>query len=228
MSESKITLTDRLRREGRWEEASLFRDQKRREFRSTGMSKAEAREAAWEALAEAFPPLSLPAAPTSTAEPQLLSAERLTELYRRKPNRVLEWLKDDVTTVGDSVSKPPEHFHSMGMYGLWRWAHANRDAAEDMEWAVEDSEELLMLHDYGDALAAAEAEADEHESRREFENERLEGSFASAFVARVDNGLDAIQTRYPEFCAPQSWTVSLVAAIAPAVRRHVIAAIAPT
>ena len=56
MEESKIELTERLRAEGRWGEASRFKDEKLRELRSQGMTKAEAGEAAWEATAEKFPP----------------------------------------------------------------------------------------------------------------------------------------------------------------------------
>lgn len=56
MTESKIELTERLRREGRWGEASRFKDTTVKEFRK-GMTRADATEAAWEAMAKAFPPL---------------------------------------------------------------------------------------------------------------------------------------------------------------------------
>jgi hypothetical protein len=57
MEESKIELTERLRREGRWAEASKFKDTALKEFRSKGMRKAEAAEKAWSAMAKAYPPL---------------------------------------------------------------------------------------------------------------------------------------------------------------------------
>ncbi|MCX7428998.1 MAG: hypothetical protein NTW96_25650 [Planctomycetia bacterium] len=57
MSESKIVATERLRREGRWEEAGRFRKTVLRECRAKGMKKAEASDAALTAMAEAFPPL---------------------------------------------------------------------------------------------------------------------------------------------------------------------------
>jgi hypothetical protein len=64
-------MTDRLRREGRWEEASIFRDQKRREFRAAGMKRSEAREAAWEVCAAAFPHCRCPReAHSVTASPK--------------------------------------------------------------------------------------------------------------------------------------------------------------
>ncbi len=56
MNESKVELMDRLRREGRWSEASKDKDETLRTLRSQGMTKAEAGEAAWEAMAEKYPP----------------------------------------------------------------------------------------------------------------------------------------------------------------------------
>jgi hypothetical protein len=57
VTESKIELTERLRREGRWEEALKFKDTALRDFRSKGMKRSEASDAAWEAMATAYPPL---------------------------------------------------------------------------------------------------------------------------------------------------------------------------
>jgi len=66
MTESKIELTHRLEREGRWNEASEFRDRVRREQREAGQSRAAANEAAWNRMAEEFPPL-----PTSNSNAEL-------------------------------------------------------------------------------------------------------------------------------------------------------------
>lgn len=68
MNESKIALTERLRRERRWEAASAARDQVRRELRASGATRAAANDAAWEAMAERFAPLSA-AQPSPAAEP---------------------------------------------------------------------------------------------------------------------------------------------------------------
>jgi len=57
MDESRSELTDRLRREGRWSEASKFKDTALADFRAKGMKRDEAGAAAWEAMAEAYPPL---------------------------------------------------------------------------------------------------------------------------------------------------------------------------
>jgi hypothetical protein len=72
VNESKIELTERLRREGRWEEATLFKDAKVKELRAGGMTRADAAEEAWRLMAAQYPPLanideSAPEAPDATA-----------------------------------------------------------------------------------------------------------------------------------------------------------------
>jgi hypothetical protein len=58
MNESKIALTERLRREGRWAEASKLKDAALAEFRAKGMKRDEASDAAWDAMEKAYPPLA--------------------------------------------------------------------------------------------------------------------------------------------------------------------------
>jgi len=58
MKESRIELTERLRREGRWQEASRFKDEMVRNQRAEGMKRREAGEQAWQKMAEAYPPMS--------------------------------------------------------------------------------------------------------------------------------------------------------------------------
>jgi hypothetical protein len=57
MIESKIDATDRLRRESRWAEASVWRDEKRKQLRADGQTKADSNEASWDAMIKQFPPL---------------------------------------------------------------------------------------------------------------------------------------------------------------------------
>ena len=68
MNESKIALTERLRREGNWSAASKFKDDALRDFRSKGMKRDEASEAAWDAMEQAFPPIATVAATTGMRE----------------------------------------------------------------------------------------------------------------------------------------------------------------
>ena len=58
MNESKVDLMDRLRREGRWADASKLKDAALAEFRAKGMKRDEASEAAWDAMEKAYPPLA--------------------------------------------------------------------------------------------------------------------------------------------------------------------------
>ena len=68
VNESKIALTERLRREGNWSAASKFKDDALRDFRSKGMKRDEASEAAWDAMEQAFPPIATVAATTGMRE----------------------------------------------------------------------------------------------------------------------------------------------------------------
>ncbi|MBU4400520.1 MAG: hypothetical protein KKE86_14450, partial [Planctomycetes bacterium] len=88
MNESKIELTERWRREGRWSEASRFKDAAVKDFRSQGMKRAEASDAAWEATAEAFPP------PAPTEQPPDLGCQTMEEAgdWPNGPDGLLDWL----------------------------------------------------------------------------------------------------------------------------------------
>lgn len=57
LQESKIEATKRLQREGRWEEASAYRCEVRKQQRAQGKTKAEAGEIAWRMTIEKYPPL---------------------------------------------------------------------------------------------------------------------------------------------------------------------------
>jgi hypothetical protein len=66
MIESKIVLTERLRREGRWAEASKYKDDALSDFRGKGMKRDEASESAWNAMEQAFPPIAIVEATSET------------------------------------------------------------------------------------------------------------------------------------------------------------------
>jgi len=56
VEESKIAATHRIQADGRWEEASLFRDERRKKYKTQGLKRAEANEKAWQAMIDEFPP----------------------------------------------------------------------------------------------------------------------------------------------------------------------------
>ena len=57
--ESKIEATHRLQADGRWDEASRYRDQQRKHFKAQGLKRAEANDKAWEAMIEEYPPADI-------------------------------------------------------------------------------------------------------------------------------------------------------------------------
>lgn len=57
MTESKVVAMDRLRQDGRWNEASEFRDRVRKELRASGMNRSQAAEEAWVRMIAEYPPL---------------------------------------------------------------------------------------------------------------------------------------------------------------------------
>ena len=89
MNETKIELTERLRAEGRWAEASNFKETARADFRAKGMGRQEAVEAAWEAMAEAYPPLPVAAVPADPGAPEAAATDASP----------IPW--PDLPTVGD-------------------------------------------------------------------------------------------------------------------------------
>ena len=81
MNESKIELTGRLRREGRWAEASKRKDEKVKEFRAGGDSLRVAAEKAWEWLAAEYPPVEVrPLADIVASDCELVSGPEATAL----------------------------------------------------------------------------------------------------------------------------------------------------
>jgi hypothetical protein len=56
--EYKAELMSRLRAEGRWQDATDFRESRRLKAKRDGLSRAEAKEQAWQEMADAFPPMA--------------------------------------------------------------------------------------------------------------------------------------------------------------------------
>ncbi len=112
MTESKIELSERLRRENRWDEASRFKDTAVKDFKSQGMKRTEATEAAWEAMAEAFPPLEPPEALSDAPggceghdEPddELIDVDALVAKQPHDFNRDVQWV---YTHLADRNAEP--------------------------------------------------------------------------------------------------------------------------
>jgi hypothetical protein len=92
MQESKIELCSRLRREGKWREASKFKDAAIKRLRDEGKKRSEASDLGWEEMAKHFPP-ALPSANT-IAELVALDTSVVADALA-----FAESIKDDVNTA---------------------------------------------------------------------------------------------------------------------------------
>ncbi len=116
--ESMIAVTDRLRREGRWEEAQRYRDQVRKALLVEGKKRAEAREASWEAMIEEYPPL--PDAPEAGAA-VLPEGEAPAEWANAgAPELTGDFLRV-YANLGNSAVKPSDA-PGPGSWNMFTWA----------------------------------------------------------------------------------------------------------
>lgn len=134
MHESKSELTDRLRREGRWTEASRYRDKVRNELKVQGVKRSEASERAWEAMADEYPPLEGSAgcaAGTSFGIPKVPDGPEAQEELRW----LIEATSEDDIDLGRDIRWVYEHLWDEGVtpaaapgggaWALLKWARAN-------------------------------------------------------------------------------------------------------
>jgi hypothetical protein len=130
MSESRIKATDRLRREGRWDEATTYRDEMRRQFKREGKSREEAVKASWQAMLEKYPPL---AEPESNGEIDMMPDDEETGDIDALLDRVDSGAPDlvrDVIWSYENLENPrarPADAPSLGAWGLLKWARGDRD-----------------------------------------------------------------------------------------------------
>ena len=126
MDESQIVATDRLRREGRWEEASLFRDESRKQLRAEGKSKAEAREASWTAMLAKYPPLPAEACGEDESKTEATQVE-LAELVARTEGQEA-FLVDDLQWAYENHlnnSITPQDAPSRGAWMTMKFARSS-------------------------------------------------------------------------------------------------------
>ena len=113
-AESRLILTERLKREGRWEEASLWKDgeiKRQREY--CHRTKLDAGERAWAAMAEKFPPLPEPKEPDigimlESAEGDQMPADLIGDIL---------WCYSNMNR-----KVTPQDAPTGGAWGLLQWA----------------------------------------------------------------------------------------------------------
>ena len=127
MIESKIDATDRLRHEGRWAEASVWRDEKRKQLRTDGQTKAGSNEESWDAMLKQFPRL-----PPSEYAPAAGSSTDGLELVETSPGdhdgptdlvRDALWVYENLARKGVEAKDAP----SLGAWSLLGWARRSQD-----------------------------------------------------------------------------------------------------
>ncbi len=122
MMESKINLTHRLEREGRWDEASRFKDEHISELRAEGKPRKEAQQAAWEALEKQFPPLEAePAGSEEGAYPADLT--ETGALGSSDFHDDAKWVYQHIAVA----DVKPEDAPTPGAWALLKWAKRNED-----------------------------------------------------------------------------------------------------
>jgi len=122
MTESKIGITHRLQHDGRWAEASRFKDKHIAKLRSEGTTRREAQQSAWKAMEKRFPPLSVESIPE---ELEAFPAELATQ-SSNSPDE----FADDTLWVYRSLGLAevkPKDAPSPGAWSLLRWAKRNED-----------------------------------------------------------------------------------------------------
>jgi hypothetical protein len=156
MTESRIAATDRLRREGRYQEAAAFRDEKRRELREAGAGRHEAVEQSWLAMIDRFPPLEVNSSVVQSRD----TSFHLVGAVRARSREAEPSPIDDVVWVYDHLGDEEiaaDAFPGLGALSLWRWARANRASFYERLWPkaeevsgndvfdreIEEMEELL-------------------------------------------------------------------------------------
>ena len=124
MNQSKLELTKRLEREGRWEEASQWKDSRIKYHRSKGNKRPEAQALAWEEMEAKYPPVEVPEEVLSAPgfSPEVLAS--LPPGSFRTFMEDAEWVYANLESGCINVAEPP----STGAVALLTWARTNRDA----------------------------------------------------------------------------------------------------
>ena len=133
-TESKIQAYHRLRKEGRWEEAGVYRDTIKRNLRKDGVDKDEANETSWQLTIEKFPPLPKEEKPKEekpakkkeepTEAIELIDVEKMSA-KSSEPDlaRDIIWAYDNAA----NAKAKPEDAPSVGAWSLLKWARDNRN-----------------------------------------------------------------------------------------------------
>jgi hypothetical protein len=127
MIESKICSTDRLRQEGRWEMATLWRDEKRKQLRAEGQTKAKSNEASWDAMLKQFTPI--PQSDHAPAKGSSTGGLKLVDVVQGDYNGQPDLVRDTLWTYENLARRgvTPKDAPSLGAWSLLGWARESQD-----------------------------------------------------------------------------------------------------
>ena len=124
MQESKIAITERLRADGRWQEASIYKDQVVKQLRAEGKPAKEARELAWCEMANKYPVEMTASTQTKASDFEGMDSKQITKLADAPldPAADVLWCYRHVENPIVKVTDAP----SLGAWGLLKYARTNR------------------------------------------------------------------------------------------------------
>ena len=145
MAEGKAQLTNRLRREGRVDEGMAWKDAKVRELVASGVKRADAKELAWVALAQEFPPLpeTIAAAAAKAAEKEAKVKAKAEKAVDAEPT--LPIVKEDAFPWDDLPAKADPKVEA-------DWIYANYKRV-----VIENASGKALIH-WGEALTPPPSE----------------------------------------------------------------------
>lgn len=125
MNESRIVATERLRREGRWNEASSFRDDERRRLRSEGRSRADAIELSWRSMLAKFPAVEN----VQHDDGMAAGRDERSLIVRLSAEAAPDLVRDAFWVYGnlDNKMADPEEAPTLGAWSMLCWARGNRN-----------------------------------------------------------------------------------------------------
>jgi hypothetical protein len=167
--ERMVAAMEQLRLQGKWDEASAYRNEVRMRLRTEGMSRAEAKEAAWVAMVDRYPPRSTgePAVGMTDEREQILDVvteplpaiddEVLDKLARSTPNLVEDilWVYYHLEDKGVQPKDAP----GLGAWSLLLWArdYPNRFFEQLLPKAIEarnaETGASEDIHDFDPGIA---------------------------------------------------------------------------
>jgi hypothetical protein len=124
LPEGKAAATNRLTQEGRWSEASAFKDSRISEHRKAGMKRPDAQELAWQEMLDKYPPIANTSADDSALDDGGIDVADLPESQGVSLVDDIMWCYSVLEIKCPNLSDAP----SRGAVGLLKWARKDRDS----------------------------------------------------------------------------------------------------